>query len=83
MRAGDPIFVEHSNGRLYEVVQVDFYPRTDQGEFVKCHVNHRLQRVEISETVREAERPALLARALGQSPVLPPWQLVPVIGSVA
>lgn len=74
-----PIFIDHPNGRLYEVVEVAGYPRTERGDTVRCHVDHGRQRIEVTSHVRGAQRNALIERACGGLVL----QIVPMVGQVA
>lgn len=76
----EPQFVEHPNGRLYEVIVVSGYPSNHEGHRGCCHVDHDGQRVEISAHVPEHRRPHVIAEALtGVSG----YRLVPVRGPVS
>ena len=82
MHNGASTFVEASNGRLYEVVEVTGYPHDCRGRECRCCVYHAAQRVDLSEHVGVLEGQRLVARALGYALTPAPWRLIRVVGRV-
>lgn len=76
------LYVESPSGRLYEVVQVRGYPLDAVGPCL-CVVDYPAQRIEVSDTVPEADLLGVIGEYIGFTHGGSAWRLVPVRGRVA